>query len=305
MTITAPPRPQPPVAAAQASTKPDGPAISRQRLGTRLRQLREAHGLHLADATDTLGVAPSTLSRIETGRAPTRTSYLHVLLDLYQVTDPDERRALADLARHGQCDNWWTAAAAAILPPGADRCIGLEDAAAAIRTYAIQTIPDLLQAPGYAAAAARAARPGLNPGYARQLAELTARRQQVLHWAPFALHAVLDEAALLRPPGDPALMVSQLDHLADLAAAPQVTVQVLPLTAAAPVLSPPFTLYTLNRLPDTACTTSHAGQHHTTTRPTATTTMNTAFTALAKAALAPAESAALIRHHADHPHCRT
>jgi transcriptional regulator with XRE-family HTH domain len=50
-----------------------GPAMSRQLLGTRLRQLREAHGLLLADATHRLGVAPSTLSRIETGRAPTRT----------------------------------------------------------------------------------------------------------------------------------------------------------------------------------------------------------------------------------------
>jgi transcriptional regulator with XRE-family HTH domain len=171
-----------------------GPAMSRQLLGTRLRQLREAHGLLLADATDRLGVAPSTLSRIETGRAPTRTGYLYVLLDLYQITDPDERRALADLARHGQRDNWWTATSD-ILPPGADRCIGLEDAATRIRTYATQAIPDLLQAPAYAAAAARATRPGINPAHSRQLADLTARRQQVLHRSGFALHAVMT-----RPP---------------------------------------------------------------------------------------------------------
>jgi hypothetical protein len=282
------------------TTTPAAPAMSRQLLGTRLRQLRETHGLLLADATDHLGVAPSTLSRIETGCAPTRTSYLHVLLDLYQITDPDERRALADLARQGQRDNWWTTATD-ILPPGADRCIGLEDAATLIRAYATQTIPDLLQAPAYAAAA----RPGLNPGHARQMAALTQRRQQVLHRVPFALHAVLDEAALLRPPGDPAIMASQLDHLAALATCHQIKIQVLPLTTNTPVLSPPFTLYTLNGLPDAACTTSHAGQHHITTRPTATTTMNTAFTALAKAALTPAESAALIQHHADHPQGRT
>jgi transcriptional regulator with XRE-family HTH domain len=283
---------------------PAGPAMSRQLLGSRLRQLREAHGLLLADATDRLGVAPSTLSRIETGRAPTRSSYLHVLLDLYQITDPDERRALADLARHGQRDNWWTATAD-ILPPGADRCLGLEDAAASIRTYATHTIPELLQAPAYATAAARATRPGINLTHARQIADLTQRRQKLLDRTGFILHAILDETALIRPPGDPAVMASQLHHLADLAATPQVSVQVLPLTAAAPVLGPPFTLYTLNRLPDAACTTSHSGQHHTTTRPAATTTMNTAFTALAKAALAPAESAALIRHHADHPQGHT
>jgi hypothetical protein len=277
---------------------PAGPAMSRQLLGTRLRQLREAHGLHLADATDRLGVAPSTLSRIETGRAPTRTSYLHVLLDLYQITDPDERRALADLARHGQRDNWWTATTD-ILPPGADRCLGLEDAANRIGAYATHTIPDLLQAPNYATAAARATRPGINPRDARQIAVLTQRRQEILHRTGFTLHAVLDETTLLRPPGDPAVMASQLHHLTALAASPQTTIQILPLTTAAPVLSPPFTLYTLTGLPDAACTTGHAGQHYTTTRCAATTAMNTAITALAKAALTPAQSAALIRHHAD------
>jgi hypothetical protein len=99
-------------------------------------------------------------------------------------------------------------------------------------------------------------------------------------------------------------MAGQLDHLTDLAASPQITIQVLPLTTAAPVLSPPFTLFALNGLPEAACTSSHAGQHHTTTRDTTTTTMNTAFTALARAALQPTESAALIRHHADHPQGR-
>jgi hypothetical protein len=232
------------------------------------------------------------------------TSYLHVLLDLYQITDPDERRDLTDLARHGQRDNWWTATTD-ILPPGADRCLGLEDAATSIRTYATHTIPDLLQAPGYATAAARATRPGISTDHARQIADLAARRQQILHRAGFKLRAVLDETTLVRPPGDPAVMASQLDHLTALATSPQTAIQVLPLTTPAPVLSPPFTLYALTGLPDAACTSSHAGQHHTTTRHAITTTMNTAFTALAKAALTPDESAALIRHHADHPHGRT
>jgi transcriptional regulator with XRE-family HTH domain len=51
----------------------DGPEITRQRLGTALRELREERGILLADAAAELGVAPSTLSRIETGKAPTRT----------------------------------------------------------------------------------------------------------------------------------------------------------------------------------------------------------------------------------------
>jgi transcriptional regulator with XRE-family HTH domain len=75
------------------------PVVCRRRLGNELRQLREARSLRLEDVVVRLGVQPSTLSRIETGQAPTRTSYLAVLLDLYGVDDPDKRRLLADHAR--------------------------------------------------------------------------------------------------------------------------------------------------------------------------------------------------------------
>src|SRR6266700_7046778 len=79
-----------------------GPAIRRRRLGADLRQLREQRSLRLEEVADQLGVAPSTLSRIETGKAPTRTSYLAVMLDLYGVADPARRRLLMDMAREGQ-----------------------------------------------------------------------------------------------------------------------------------------------------------------------------------------------------------
>src|SRR5580693_8015183 len=83
-----------------------GPTIRRRRLGTDLRRLREARSLKLEEVAVHLGVAPSTLSRIETGKAPTRTSYLAVMLDLYGVTDASQRALLADLAREGQRRGW-------------------------------------------------------------------------------------------------------------------------------------------------------------------------------------------------------
>jgi hypothetical protein len=42
-------------------------------------------GIFLEDIAATLDVAPSTTSRIETGKAPTRTSYLAVMLELDQL----------------------------------------------------------------------------------------------------------------------------------------------------------------------------------------------------------------------------
>jgi 3-keto-L-gulonate-6-phosphate decarboxylase len=59
--------------------------------------------MRLEDVAVKLGVAPtSTVSRIETGKAPARTWYVNLMLDLYGVEDPEVRRRLVDLAREGQ-----------------------------------------------------------------------------------------------------------------------------------------------------------------------------------------------------------
>lgn len=63
--------PGPPVTIhpADSGSPPADPAVSRHRLGTQLRQLRQARALRLADVAAELGIAGSTLSRIETGKA--------------------------------------------------------------------------------------------------------------------------------------------------------------------------------------------------------------------------------------------
>jgi transcriptional regulator with XRE-family HTH domain len=68
-----------------------GPTVRRRRLGTELRRLREANSIKLEEVADQLGVAPSTLSRIETGKAPTRSAYLSEMLKMYGVEDPGQR----------------------------------------------------------------------------------------------------------------------------------------------------------------------------------------------------------------------
>jgi transcriptional regulator with XRE-family HTH domain len=76
--------------------------LGRRRLGTRLRELRLAAGLRLEDVAGRLGVAASTLSRIERGQAPTRLSYLILLADLYSVTDPAQVQQLTAWAEDGK-----------------------------------------------------------------------------------------------------------------------------------------------------------------------------------------------------------
>jgi transcriptional regulator with XRE-family HTH domain len=136
------------------------PVIQRRRLGAQLRDLPECRRLRLEDAAAALGVAPSTLSRIETGRAPNRTSYLTLLLDLYGITDKDQRRDLADSARAGQRKEWWWDDRD-LLPAGTGMYLGLEPTALTVCSYSPYTIPDLLQTSDYTAALIRATRPGL------------------------------------------------------------------------------------------------------------------------------------------------
>jgi transcriptional regulator with XRE-family HTH domain len=285
---------------ARTANLPPGREIARQRLGTNLRNLRENCGALLEDASATLGVAPSTLSRIETGKAPTRAGYLNLLLDFYQVTDPDRRRELTDLARQGQRDTCWNDAAD-LLPRSEGRYLGLEEAADRARAFATQLIPGPLQEPGYTTAAIRATRPELNPAQVRALATLTGRRQ-VLRRDGFRLHAILDETVLHRPPATATVMAAQLTHLTSLTASTTVTIQVLPLTTPWPVISPPFTLLAFPDPddPETASTLSHSGQHQLTTSRNHVGALTATFTKLSRAALPAHTSADLIADLAHH-----
>src|SRR6185437_5156403 len=147
-------------AAARAADPTQARALGRRRLGSDLRRLRQAQSLRLEDVAARLDLAPTTLSRIETGKAPVRAAYLTVMLDLYHVDDPSERDQLTDLAHDGWHASWHDAYRS-LLPAGASHYLDLESAAQHVRSYTVHAIPGLLQARGYAAAAIQAARPGL------------------------------------------------------------------------------------------------------------------------------------------------
>jgi transcriptional regulator with XRE-family HTH domain len=173
-----------------------GPTICRHRLGAELRRLREVHGHRLQDVAARLEIAPSTLSRIETGKAPARTSYIHAMLDFYGVNDPQERRYLVDLAREGQRKGWWKQYDD-LLPQDAAVFLGLEVAAVGVCTFAVRTIPGLLQTADYASAVIQAARPGFTADQVQALVTVTMQRRE-LSRDQRNLHAIID----LCRPGD-------------------------------------------------------------------------------------------------------
>jgi transcriptional regulator with XRE-family HTH domain len=210
-----------------------GPTVRRRRLGTELRRLRDSSGYKLEEVASELGVAPSTLSRIETGKAPTKSAYLNQMLEMYGVNDIAQRQILVDMAREGHRKGWW-AAYDDVLPSGFDIYVGLEAETAGIRGYEISVVHGLLQTADYARAVLREMFPRHTAQQIDRLVDLRIERQHRLDDVPpLELWAILDEAVIRRAVGGPAIMRRQLHHLAVVADRPGLTVQVLPFSCGA------------------------------------------------------------------------
>jgi transcriptional regulator with XRE-family HTH domain len=205
-----------------------GPTVRRRRLGTELRNLRESNGYKLEEVAAQLGVAPSTLSRIETGKAPTKSAYLNQLLEMYGVVEPGQRQVLVDMAREGHRKGWW-AAYDDVLPSGFDIYVGLEAETAAVRSYEIAVVPGLLQTPDYARAVLREMFPRHGVEQIERLVDLRMERQRRLDdTPPLEVWAIIDEAVVRRPVGGKQVMRGQLDRMLELELRPGITLQVLP-----------------------------------------------------------------------------
>ncbi|WP_327066044.1 helix-turn-helix domain-containing protein [Kitasatospora sp. NBC_01302] len=126
-----------------------------------------------------------------------------------------------------------------------------EARAAEIRIFEPNRIPGLLQTPDYASAleAAAVQRGGASQDQADERRRFLATRQRLLRRAaPPLVHAIMDESCLHRTIGGAKTMGAQLDHLIDMAARPQVIIQIAPFSMAEHV---PFTAFmTLLTFPD-------------------------------------------------------
>jgi hypothetical protein len=142
----------------------------------------------------------------------------------------DEADTLLQMAREARQKGWWQLYGTVLT--GA--YVGLEAAADAIRAYEALVVPGLLQTEDYARAMIHAARPDISAVEVDQRVRVRIGRQSLLTQEnPLDLWVVLDEAVLHRPVGGKTVMRRQLDHLAESADRPNVTLQVLPFMAGA------------------------------------------------------------------------
>jgi transcriptional regulator with XRE-family HTH domain len=205
-----------------------GPTVRRRRLGSELRRLREDHSIKLEEVAERLGVAASTLSRIETGKAPTKSVYLTAMLEMYGVTDPAQRQVLVDMAREGHRKGWWSVYDD-VLPTGFGIYVGLEAEAAGLRAFEGEAVQGLFQTPDYARAILREVQVRDTDEQVERLVDLRMKRQEVLDRnPPLDVWMILDEAVVRRTIGGPEVMRDQLARLVEESKKPNVTLQVLP-----------------------------------------------------------------------------
>ncbi|QLQ35482.1 helix-turn-helix domain-containing protein [Micromonospora robiginosa] len=208
-----------------------GPTVLRMLLGAQLRRLREGAAVSRESAGWEIRSSESKISRMELGRVGFKERDVADLLTLYGVAAEEDRAALLKLARDANSPGWWHRYGD-VLPSWFQSYLGLEAAAALIRTYEVQFVPGLLQTAAYAREVILLGHRGAAPAELDRRVDLRMERQELLRRAdPPQLWAVLDEAALRRPIGGPAVMREQLDALIEATAAPHVRLQIVPFTA--------------------------------------------------------------------------
>jgi transcriptional regulator with XRE-family HTH domain len=219
------------------------PITQRQRLGARLRALRELAGLRNEDLADALGTSPATISRMENGD---RVITLPEISMWVQATGApaDARTELASLAQAAQTQvRPWRSR----FHHGADHAqqdiAEIEASARTILYYDHAVICGLLQVRDYARLVFELADVGTSdiPGKV----DGRTRRQGVLLDQSKQFTIVMTEAALHWRPGPADLQVQQLRQIAAVMRLPNVSIGILPLRGQARVLYPEgFQVYT-------------------------------------------------------------
>jgi transcriptional regulator with XRE-family HTH domain len=202
--------------------------VLRMLLGSQLRRFREAAGITPEQAGYEIRASRSKISRLENGRVRLKSRDMTDLLTSYGVTDEGLRSKFLALVDQSNTPDWWTKYSD-ILPDWFETYLGFEAAAATIRSFEAQFVHGLFQTEDYVRTVARLRRKTAPGDEIERRVALRLKRQDLLSRPnPPRIWSVMDEAALRRPVGGPAVMRAQFQYLIEVAELPHVTLQVVP-----------------------------------------------------------------------------
>jgi transcriptional regulator with XRE-family HTH domain len=284
-------------------TEPGSPTVRRRRLAAELREIRESRGRSGESVAVALGWSPSKISRYERAKTGLRPREVERLLSYYQVTGA-RRALLLALAEDATHKGWWEDSSD-VLTEDYKQFIGLEHEANSIAIWHVDVVAGLLQTEAYARhiIGSYSRIEPVAPGMIGRLVRLRMRRQQVLDREDLELSVVFDESILQRRIGDDLVMYEQLQHLAQIAERPNVTLQILALDGQHRVFGESFVIFGFGEDTDAmlqdVVSTEHMRGGFTLEGERETYLHRIAFETLSESALGPEASQALILETAE------
>ncbi|WP_306338613.1 helix-turn-helix transcriptional regulator [Streptomyces sp. KL118A] len=243
-------------------------ALQRLRLRTELRKARTAARLTQRQVAAKMEWSPSKLIRIEAGEVGVSVNDLRPLLDTYGIRDRRKIEELLDLARGGRKMPY--AEYRDLYSKEFLQFLALESSASIVRAYNSLQLPGPLQTEEYGRAIMKAYDKGTDDEVVERAIEVRLSRQDMLTSGDREVFYILDEAVVRRQVGGRGVMRAQLERLAELAALPKFTIQILPFSVGAhPGIQGPFTLFEFeaDEMPDSLYLENPRGDSYTTNAP--------------------------------------
>jgi hypothetical protein len=207
------------------------PTAKRRRVGAQLRRYREDVPLKSGDAAKLMKWDTTRLSRIERGLYRVSGDEVRELIDKYGVDDPVAVDEIAAAAEEPPGAGWWSSYP--MSTPYRD-FVELEADSETIRIVNPVVIPGPVQTHGYAREIiTRSAHPETEQR-AEQLVSIRMARQEILYRPvkPVKLQALIPQSALHAEfETAPVVMKEQLRKLLDVSELPNVTIQIIPVSA--------------------------------------------------------------------------
>ncbi|MCT2592239.1 helix-turn-helix transcriptional regulator [Streptomyces sp. N2-109] len=203
-------------------------------LAKRAMRARNKAGLSLRALAEKLGYPHTYLSRVERGEQLPSDALAEALDDFYDADGLFTE--LLEVARSAEIPTWGR------------RVLEEEKRAARIQTFNSSVVPGLLQTEPYTSALFVESMPGKDADKVALQVAMRSHRKAVLDSsAPPLYWAIMDEAALRRPVGGPAVMADQVRHILNMIESNSaVRVQVLPFARGVhPLLGGSLSLLTL------------------------------------------------------------
>ncbi|MBW1600664.1 helix-turn-helix domain-containing protein [Streptomyces sp. JJ66] len=214
----------------------EGTASPAGMLAARAKRARLQAGLSLRGLAEKLGYPHTYLSRVESGEQLPSVTLAEAMDDFYGM-DGLIRDLLA-----------LAVALAAETPKWGHKVLEAEKRAARIQTFNSSVVPGLLQIESYTSALYTETMPGKDAeNIALQVAKRAHRRAVLDSAKPPLYWAIMDESALRRPVGGPAVIAEQIRHILQVIESKSgVQVQVLPFASGVhPLLGGSLSLLTL------------------------------------------------------------